>query len=129
MKKKVEVIKYAKKNPLANIRDLGEKFQCGKTQIAKILKKQDSLLSMYESNAAGSRVHDTMKFRSSEFMDVNKAVYEWYVLACSKHIYPGGPQLIEKAKEIVERLGKSNFKGSRGWLEKWKLRYNIKQVK
>ena len=50
-------------------------------------------------------------------------------LACSKHIYPGGPQLIEKAKEITERLGKSNFKGSRGWLEKWKLRYNIKQVK
>ena len=129
LKKKVEVINYAKKNPLANMRDLGEKFQCGKTQIAKILKKQDSLLSMYESNAAGSRVHDTMKFRSSEFMDVNKAVYEWYVLACSKHIYPGGPQLIEKAKEIAERLGKSNFKGSRGWLEKWKLRYNIKQVK
>ena len=129
LKKKVEVINYAKKNPRVNIRDLGEMFQCGKTQIAKIVKNQDSLLSMCESNASGSRVHATMKFRSSEFMDVNKAVYEWYVLAYSKNIFPGGPQLIEKAKEIAERLGKTNFKGSRGWLDKWKLRYNIKQVK
>ena len=74
-------------------------FQCGKTQITKIIKDQDSLLSMYESNASGSRVHATAKFRSSEFMDVNKAVYDWYVLGCSKNIFPGGPQLIEKAKE------------------------------
>ena len=35
----------------------------------------------------------------------------------------------EAHKEIAERLGKTNFKGSRGWLDKWKLRYNIKQVK
>ena len=138
LKKKVEVINYAKKNPWVNIRDLGEMFQCGKTKIAKIVKNQDSLLSMYESNASGigliratMKLRDdaTMKFRSSEFMDVNKAVYEWYVLACSKNIFLGGPQLIEKAKERAERLGKTNFKGSQGWLDKWKLRYNIKQVK
>ena len=44
-------------------------------------------------------------------------------------LYPGGPELIDKAKEIAERLGKFNFKGSRGWLDKWKARFNIKQVK
>ena len=129
LKKKVEVIKYAKKIPRAGTRELGEKFQCGKTQIATILKNQESILSAYESNASGSKVHATMKFRSSKFMDVNKAVYEWYLLACSKNIFPQGPVLIEKAKEIAERLGISDFKGSRGWLDKWKLRYNIKQVK
>ena len=53
----------------------------------------------------------------------------WYRVACSKSIYPSGPQLIEKGKEIAEKLGKSAFKGSRGWLEKWKKRYNVKQVK
>ena len=120
LKKKVEVINYSKKNPGVNIRDLGDMFQCGKTQIARILKNQDTLLSMYESNASESRIHTNKTFRTSEFKDVNKALYEWYCLACSKNIYPGGPQLIEKAKEIAERLGKSNFKGSQGWLEKWK---------
>jgi len=51
-----------------------------------------------------------------------------YLIARSKNIYPGGPQLTEKAKEIAEHLSIPNFKGSRGWLEKWKKRYNIKKV-
>ena len=37
--------------------------------------------------------------------------------------------MTEKAKEIAEKLGKPDFKGSRGWLDKWKKRYNVKQLK
>ena len=36
---------------------------------------------------------------------------------------------MEKAKEIAEKLGKPNFKASRGWLHKWKKRFNVKQLK
>ena len=36
---------------------------------------------------------------------------------------------VEKAKEIAEKLGKPEFKGSRGWLDKWKKRYNVKQLR
>ena len=129
LNKKVELIKYAQKNPGVSVRALGEMFNCGKTQVGKILKSKESLLTMYESNASGSRVHTSMTQRPSEFEEVNTALYQWYTQACSKNIYPGGAQLTEKAKEIAECLGKSNFKGSRGWLEKWKKRYNVKQVK
>ena len=41
---------------------------------------------------------------------------------------PGGPQLMEKDKEIADRIKISNFKCSRGWLQKWKLRYDVKQL-
>ena len=37
-----------------------------------------------------------------------------------------GPQLIEKAKQIAVSLGKPEFKGSRGWLEKWKKGKNLR---
>ena len=83
---------------------------------------------MYEANAAGSRVHTKPSARTSEYADINEALYQWYNIACSKNVYPSGPQLAEKAKEIAERLGKNNFKGSNGWLEKWKKRYSVKQV-
>ena len=83
-------------------------------------------MASYEANASATRVHT--QSRSSEYAEVNTLLYEWYVLACSKTIYPGGPQLIEKAREIAARLGKHNFTGSNGWLQKWKVRYNIKQV-
>ena len=47
----------------------------------------------------------------------------------SKNIFPMGPQLVEKARQIAEQLGKNSFKGSNKWLEKWKKRYNLKQLK
>ena len=45
-----------------------------------------------------------------------------------KNIFLQGPELKEKGKEIAEKLGKLNFKGSNGWLGKWKARYNIKRL-
>ena len=109
-----------------SIHELAQQFDCGKTQIANILKTKDSILSMYESNASSSRVLTTKTCgRQSEHDDVNKSFYEWYTLACSKNIFPMGPQLIEKAKQIASCLGKDDFKGSNGWLEKWKKKYII----
>jgi hypothetical protein len=83
---------------------------------------------MYEANQSGSRFHvkDTTHVRTSEYAELNNKLHEWYLLACSKNIFPSGSQLIEKAKQIAERLGNSNFKGSNGWLEKW---FNVKMVK
>ena len=118
LEKKIELIKHAPKNPGVSVRALGELFSCGKTQVGRILKSKESLLALYESNASASKVHTSMIQRPSEFEEVNKALYEWYTLACSKNIYPGGAQLTEKAKEIAERMGKTSFKSSRGWLEK-----------
>ena len=59
--------------------------------------------------------------------EVNESLYEWYLLATSKNIYPNGPQLSEKAKEIAIKLKKEGFNASEGWLDKWKKRYNIKK--
>lgn len=127
LKKKVEVIKVSEKNRGMSLRELGQQFDCGKTQIAKILKTKESILSMYESNASSSRV--LTNGRQCVYDDVNKSLYEWYTLACSKNIFPMGPQLIEKAKQIATCLGRDEFKGSNGWLEKWKKRFNIKQLR
>ena len=104
-------------------RSLAEQFGCGRTQIGKILRYRVSIMSQYQSNASGN----SKVSRVSEFEQVNKALYEWYVFASSKNIYPGGSELVAKAKEIAERLDKPNFKGSNGWLCKWKERYNIKE--
>ena len=64
---------------------------------------------MYESNASSSH----LKYRTSEYSEINEKLYEWYLLACSKNIYPDGPQLKEKAREIAERLGKTDLGGLR----------------
>ena len=123
IEKKAEVIKYAKDHTGVGIRALAESFGIGKTQVSGILKNKETILAAYESNASTSK-----KPRLSKYSDVNEKLYEWYTMACSKNIYPGGPQLTAKAKEIAVRLGKADFEGTSGWLSKWKKRYHVKRV-
>ena len=47
LKKKVKVIKTAEKNQGMSIRELAEQFDCGRTQIAKMFKDKESILSLY----------------------------------------------------------------------------------
>lgn len=129
LKKKVEVIKAAKNNPQFSVRRLADLFGCGKTQISTILKEKETILELFEANAASESVSSRKRARSCEFFDINEALHKWYLLACSKNVYPVGPQLCEKAKQIAERLQKSDFKASNGWLDRWKKRYNIRHVK
>ena len=114
------------KNRSMTVRTLAEHFSCGKSQIAAILKNNDSIFDIYESNMS---VRSRKRSRGSEFSDVNEALHKWYLLAVSRNMYPMGPQLCEKAKDIAERLGFPNFKASNGWLDRWKKRYNVKKMK
>ena len=60
---------------------------------------------------------------------MNSALYQWYTIATSKNIYPNGTQLSEKAKQIAQHLGYSDFKASNGWLDRWKRRNNVRQMR
>ena len=128
LENKVEIIKHTQSNPGLSLRSLEILFGCGKTQIRKILKNKESILASYQSNASGNRVHTISKAYNSEHSEINDALYKWFVLARSKNIPVGGPQLIEKVK-IAATLGKPEFRGSQGWLEKWKKRFATEQLK
>ena len=125
---KYQVIKFSEREPGIGICKLADTFGCGKTQIANILKTKDDIIDLYESNNRSDLCQTKKRNRSSEFSDVNDALYQWYTIASSKNIYPDGPQLASKAKLIAERLGYQEFKASNGWLDRWKRRHNIKQM-
>ena len=126
---KYTVIQASKKFPKPGIRKLAEEFQCGKTQISTILQNEARIVEMYEENASGAACQ-LKRVRNSKFGELNDSLFQWYCMATSRNLFPDGPILMEKAKEISHRLGhpEGSFKASNGWLEAWKKRYNIKQV-
>ena len=95
----------------------------GKTQVSDILRNKATIKAAHASNISTHK-----KSRASKYSEVNQALYSWYNLACSKNIYPNGPQF-NKAKEIAQHLGKTDFEGTAGWPSKWKARYNVKRMK
>ena len=120
LEKKVAVIREAENSPGTNLRKLSKRFGCGKTQIANIIKKKESILAAFESNGACGQA------RISEYREINESLHQWYVTASKGGSSPSGPLITEKAKEIATQLGKTGFKGTNGWLCKWRKRYNIR---
>lgn len=90
LKVKIKVINQAKSDSQVTMRYLVE------LKTSEILKNKESILLDYESNAFTCE-----KRRASEFSVVNKALYQWYCMACSKNIYPCGPQLCAEAKLLL----------------------------
>ena len=85
-------------------RALAAKFGCGRSQINSILKNKESIIDLYESNTSSTSVLARKRCRESNFSEVNEAIYSWYLLAISRNIYPGGPQLSEKAKQMAKEM-------------------------
>ena len=91
-------------------------------------KKQGKIKELYGKSVTSDICHTNQTVRESKYSDVNKALYQWYLLAVSKNVFPDDTQLAEKAKEIASKLGLSDFKASNGWLDRWKKRHNIKKM-
>lgn len=129
LKMKYEVIMTSERETKIGIRKLADLFQCGKSQISAILKNKATVKQLYESNASSDLCQARKRNISSEYADLNDALYQWHQLCVKKNIYPDGSLLAEKAMMIAQRLGHTEFKASNGWLHRWKVRNNIKQRK
>ena len=57
--------------------------------------------------------------------ELDQAVYKYFLNLRSQNIPVSGPILKEKAMAYARQLNISDFKGSDGWLDRWKARHNI----
>ena len=103
------------------MRSIAERFGCSKSQVQSILAKEDEILEHYGANKNAR----CKRARLSQLKNVDLATYECYQKARSKNIPVTGPMLQEKTKRANEELGDATFKGSNGWLDRFKKRYNI----
>ena len=61
-----------------------------------------------------------------QYDDTDRAVWEWFLEACSRNIPFSNRLIQERALVYAEQLGHSAFSGSNGWLEKWMTRHNVR---
>ena len=100
LQEKVEVIRKSEAYPKLPLRELGDCFSCGKTQIAGILKAKGKLLALYEENRSDSLQLTRKRARKSELLEVNESLYDWYLLAISKTFIPLDLNSVKKPKKL-----------------------------
>ena len=126
LEKRFQIVEeYESSKGLTGVRNLAEKFGCGKTQISNILKQKAQVREEYE------RVFSSLKERNrtSQYSDLNDAVWEWFRKKNEQRIPVDGPMIQEFATKAAKKCGYSDFKASSGWLTRFKERHNLSQRK
>ncbi|GBN26130.1 Tigger transposable element-derived protein 4 [Araneus ventricosus] len=84
-----------------------------------IKKNRDKIQNYDSSNSCSKRL------KACVYEDVDEAVLKRIRTMRDKNVPISGPFIIEKALQFAKALGCDEFRGSNGWLEKFKRRHGI----
>ncbi|XP_062503909.1 tigger transposable element-derived protein 6-like [Corticium candelabrum] len=96
----------------------------GKTQVHSIVRDRKSIRRQWETCRSGPK--QKYQIRKVQYDDIDRAVWEWFVEACSKNIPVSSRLIQERALVYAEQLDYSALSGSNGCLEKWMTRHNVR---
>ena len=112
LEKRFQIVEeYENSKGLTGVRKLAEKFSCGKTQVSNILKQKTLVREEYERGFSSTKNRN----RTSQYSDVNDAVWEWFKKKTEQRTPVDGPIIQEFAMKAAEKLGYPEFKASSGW--------------
>lgn len=80
-------------------------------------------MDAYASNE--TRNHTKRLKRSSNYSDLNQALWDWFTVCRNSNIPVSRSMLQEEATFIAEKVEISDFVASNGWLEKLKQKLGI----
>lgn len=117
---KKEVLDFIDKG--ASHRNLAYKHNVSVSTISNIRKQRDSIMALWEGNCSKDRQR---KLRQSPYEELNKVVFEFFLMCRAKGMPISGPILQEKSRLAAATLGISDFTASNGWLAAFRHRNNI----
>lgn len=106
---------------------LAQKYNVGKSTITDIKSKEAKIRSFVINTEKGPGSRKTLK--TPENPQLEDALFTWFLEQRRKNVPLTGEILMEKAKFFHERLGRGAFVASRGWLDNFKKRHGIRQLK
>jgi hypothetical protein len=97
--------------------DVARKYGISPSALSTFLKDRDKIEKSIHSDTIGPQ---RKKIRTANNEDVDKAVYRWVLDTRSKNIPVNGPLLCERAQSFARSFGVAEFKGSAGWLHRFR---------
>ena len=125
-KRKLEIIdKVDSLPPGKKKKDIAAECDKPPSTLSTILKNRDSLLAKH---ALG--INKKKRYREPTRLEVDAALFQWFIAARLQSIPISGEILKAKAEELSKALAPSttveSWICSSGWLSRWKVRHNIK---
>ena len=107
----------------SSYRELCDKFKISIGAVSNVIKRKREYFNDYETNLNKKIKRKTCNDFSQS---INELVYEWFTAQRAKKFPVSGPMLQTYARKVAQELGdESGFKASNGWLERFRVRYNV----
>lgn len=104
-------------------KQLALQYGVGEATISDILKEKQHFLALEPNDYTAS----LRRQRSSKFPTIEQALAIWIDQATNDNQTLPGHVVIAKAAAFAERFEIQDFKGSHGWFDRFKKRYNVRE--
>lgn len=125
IEQKCEILDKIKEGISSTI--LAQQYNVGKATITDIKHKEEKIRSFVINTEKGPGARKTLKTPENPLLE--DALFTWFIEQRRKNVPLSGDILMQKAKFFHERLGRGEFVASRGWLDNFKKRHGIRQLK
>ena len=115
LKEKCDILSQIEKGMIS--KEAADKFGVPKNAISTWIKNKEKNFQALEERAPS-----TNKLRGRQYENIDKAIFEWFVLQRSQNIPMDGSLIQEKGLFFAKKLEIPDFKVSDGWLGKWEKR-------
>ena len=123
LSEKIALLKNFRSQPRGTSqRKLCELFGVPKSTVSKLLNEETLLTERWTLEQAGLG----KRKRDGKDPEVEEALNLWFSTIITKGVRISGPILKNKAKELAQMLGRSDFVATDGWFARWKTRHMIK---
>ncbi|XP_018576379.1 tigger transposable element-derived protein 2-like [Anoplophora glabripennis] len=106
---------------------LALKYGVGKSTITDLRKKEQKIRSFVAQTEKGPGLRKTLKLPENPVLE--EALFTWFLEQRRRHVPLSGEIVMHKARFFHKKLTGSDFSASRGWLDNFKKRHGIRQLK
>ncbi|KAG0442324.1 Major centromere autoantigen B [Dictyocoela muelleri] len=117
---KKDIVQYKKKNPKTTQKELMKKFNLSLGTINEILKNGEEILK----EEVGTKFNKRKANFPTNIFD--EELFKWFLIKRRRFCTIQDSNLQEMALKLACLYKLDNFKASNGWLQKFKIRHNIK---
>lgn len=126
--KKVEILKKIDQG--TSIRKVCEDYEIGKSTVYDLIKQKKEIFSFFADSDSPLEMAKRKTMKGSKNPDLDKVMIEWFKQRRAEHVPLTGPMIIAQAKRYHEELNLTTpCEYTFGWLDKFKKRHGIRQIR
>ena len=111
---------------IQNVSQVAREFNCSRSQIRDWCKLQDRIFQTAMSVSPSERKRIISLKPREWWPELEEELYNWYLGEIDNNRLITNAVILSEARQLAIRLGINEFKGSEAWVNKFRLRHNIK---